>query len=77
MGDTALKPGACQVVHAQEVLTGALVENVEEGSVRHVVGDDDGVRGWRCLTGPKNRQDVRMREDPVRKTSETDGEKHK
>ncbi len=41
------------------------MEYVEEGSVRHVVGDDDGVRGWRWLTGPENRQNVWMRKDPT------------
>lgn len=29
------------------------------------MGDDDGVRGWRCLTGPENRENVWMREDPT------------
>lgn len=51
--------------HKCEVLTSALVEYVEEGSIWHVVGNDDGVRGWRCLTGTENRQNVWMRKDPM------------
>lgn len=47
------------------LLTGALVEDVEEGPVWHVMGDDDGMRGWRCLTRPENRQNVWMGEDPM------------
>lgn len=38
-----------------KLLTSALVQDVEKRSVGHVMGDDDGVRGWRCLTGPENR----------------------
>lgn len=48
-----------------KLLTGALVEYVKEGSVWHVVGDDDGVRGWRCLTSSKHGQNVWMRKDPI------------
>ena len=44
------------------------MEYIVEGSVWHVVGNDDGVRGWRRLTGPKNRQNVWMRKDPVEKS---------
>lgn len=43
------------------------MEYVEERSVWHVMGNDDWVRGWRCLTGPENRQNVWMREDPAEK----------
>lgn len=38
-----------------QLLTSALVQDVEKRSVGHVMGDDDGVRGWRCLTGPEDR----------------------
>lgn len=38
-----------------KLLTSALVQDVEKRSVGHVMGDDDGVRGWRCLTGSENR----------------------
>lgn len=57
--------GAFQFLHVHKLLTCALVEYVEERSVWHVMGNDDGVRGWRCLTGPENRQNVWMRKDPM------------
>lgn len=57
--------GAFQFLHVHKLLTGALVEYVEERSVWHVMGNDDGMRGWRCLTGPENRQNVWMRKDPM------------
>lgn len=56
---------AFQFLHVHKLLTGALVEYVEERSVWHVMGNDDGMRGWRCLTGPENRQNVWMRKDPM------------
>lgn len=52
-------------VESFKLLTSALVQDVEKRSVGHVMGDDDGVRGWRCLTGPENRKNVWMREDPT------------
>lgn len=52
---------------SDKLLTSALVQDVEKRSVGHVMGDDDGVRGRRCLTGPKNRQYVWMRKDPTEK----------
>lgn len=65
--------GAFQFQHVPKLLTSALVEYVEERSIWHVMGNDDGVRGWGCLTGPKNRQNVWMRKDPV-ETQQTEKE---
>lgn len=35
---------------ATRVLTGAFMQNIVEGAIRHPVCDDDGVRGRRRLT---------------------------
>lgn len=59
--------GLFQFNHLHKLLTSALVQYVEKRSVGHVMGDDDGVRGWRCLTGPENRKNVWMRKDPTDK----------
>lgn len=59
--------GLFQLNHLHKLLTSALVQYVEKRSVGHVMGDDDGVRGWRCLTGPENRKNVWMRKDPTDK----------
>lgn len=50
--------GLKNFIDVHKLLTGALVEYVEEGPIWHVRGDDDGVRGRRGLTGAKNRQNV-------------------
>lgn len=49
-----------------QILTGALVQDVVKGSIRHVVSDNDWVRGRRGLTSTKNRKDVWMRKDPTK-----------
>lgn len=53
------------MIHVHKLHTSALVEYVVERSVRHVMRNDDRVRRGRRLTGPENRQDVRMRKDPA------------
>lgn len=46
-----------------KVLTGAFMQNVVEGAVRHPVCDDDRVRGRR-QTRSQNREDIRMGKYP-------------
>lgn len=38
-----------------KVLTGAFMQNIVEGAIRHPVCDDDGVRGRRRLTCSQHR----------------------
>lgn len=52
-----------------KVLTGALVQHVVEGAVRHPVCDDDGVRGRRRLAGSQHGEDVRVGKYPGRTTT--------